>query len=108
MARDSSMAARVSALGTLSSRGECLIFDYLRGEDVVVIGAAQRGPVAAVADDQRHMNARFPARPGRDLVVQIAGGVGEGGEHQQLAVGTAIPVAGRLPDLVLDQLADNR
>ena len=55
------------------------------GENLVVVRAAQRRGVAAVAADQRDMAAAAPHR-GAQVGVEIARGVGERGEDQHLAV----------------------
>ena len=55
------------------------------GEDVVEVGSAERGGVAAVAADQRDVELKSLRAHGQG-VVEIAGGVGKGGEDEDLSV----------------------
>ena len=52
---------------------------------------------AGAARDQGDVDAEFLARPCMQVVVEVAGGVGEGGEDQDLAVRLAVLVGGGLP-----------
>jgi hypothetical protein len=57
------------------------------GEDVVEIGATEGGGVAAVAADEGGVDAEFGASPGAEVLVEVAGGVGKGGEDETLRLG---------------------
>ena len=64
------------------------------GEDSVEV-AGPGGSVGFVAGDHSHFDVQLRGQSG-EVFVQIERGVLEGGEHQQLAVGLAVAVAGRL------------
>ena len=83
-------------LGPRGERGEN------RGQ--ILAQAGERGLVAAGAGDQRRVDAEVCLRPRGKLLVEITGGVGEGGEDDHLAVAGVDRVAA----LVLDHLAQGR
>ena len=65
----------------LRARREC-------GEDAgkVLAEVGQRGLVAAGAGDKRRVQAELLLRPRGELTIEILGGVGKGGEDEELAV----------------------
>jgi hypothetical protein len=64
------------------------------GEDVVVVGATEGGGVAAIAANETAVDAEFGMRPVGEMLVEVARGVGKGGEDDDLAVGFAVAVDG--------------
>ena len=88
---------RVGVRAAAGARGEV-------GEDgVEIVGAA--GGAGVVAGHHRQIQAELGCQAGQ-VVVQVVRRVLEGGEHQQLAVGPAVLVEGRVRGLVPNDLFD--
>ena len=68
-----------------------------------VAAGLERGAIVAAAGDERGVDAEFGLRPLGELLVEICGGVGEGGEDEHLSIEPPVLCGRRVLHLFRDE-----